>query len=321
MMILAQIPQRSAAAALPQQINDDSESLESAEDTFNLLHELARFIHGEHKAGEFGDVHERRVYKRHNAERAMDTHNNEAAWQNVCGHDSAWSGDELAEDLSQDYIKLYMKNLRQAIRLEYKNLKSNGLHDIDIDDMRAWRRHERKYKFLPTLEHNSTLAPVCWHQSLQKFIASFDYLHRVQQQWDQQYLHTHSSITRQLQELLQSAKRVLCEIETSINGCFPRTQRQIASISRAAMFAQMNFHTKSSNVATSQRGVNHIDLRFAKFFYQNYLLRMWKSLPRHPKQIQMVYTCDTHTYPNLLDRSLEKDASILNSHDDDSSAE
>lgn len=50
-----------------------------------------------------------------------------------------------------------MKNLREAVRLEYKSLKSNGLHDIDIDDMRAWRRHERKYKFLPTLEHNETV--------------------------------------------------------------------------------------------------------------------------------------------------------------------
>lgn len=84
------------------------------------------------------------------------------------------------------------------------------------------------------------------------------------------------------------------------------------------MFAQINFYTNNNNAA--QRGVNHIDLRFAKFFYQSYLLRIWKTLPRHPKRIQMACTCETNAYPNILDRGLEKDASILK-HDDDDFAE
>lgn len=57
-------------------------------------------------------------------------------------------------------ILQYMKNLRETIRLEYKSLKRNALPNIDIDDMRAWRRHERKYKFLPTLERNATVSDI-----------------------------------------------------------------------------------------------------------------------------------------------------------------
>ncbi|XP_050328605.1 uncharacterized protein LOC126758393 [Bactrocera neohumeralis] len=318
--ILAQFPQHTSAAALPQQVRAVSESFESAEDTWELLHQLARFIHREHKTDDIGDENVvRRIYKRHNTDSTLDKHNDEPAWHNVCGRDNGWSGDELAENLSQDYIKLYMKNLRETVRLEYKSLRNSALHGIDIDDMRAWRRHERKYKFLPTLERNATIAPVCWHRSLQIFIASFDYLHEIQQKWDQQYLRTQGVITRELQELLQSAKRILCEIETDINGCFPRRERHVASIPRAEMFAQINFYTKT-NVA-EQHGVHHTDLRFVKFFYQNYLLRIWKTLPRHPRHIEMSYTCKTNTHPTILDKSLEKDASILNADDGDDSAE
>lgn len=110
--ILAQFTQHTSAAALPQQVRDDSDSLESAEDTLNLLHEFAPFVHREYNAGEDDDEHV--LYKRHHADWTLDKHNDDLAWQHVCGHDSAWSGDELAEDLSQDYIKLVSGHLKCA---------------------------------------------------------------------------------------------------------------------------------------------------------------------------------------------------------------
>ena len=111
--ILAQFPQHAPAAALRQQTHDVSQSFESAEDTLEFLHELARFIYREHKAGDVDDEHAKgRVYKRHDAHRALDMRNDEPAWYNVCGRDSGWSGDELAEDLSQDYIKLVRAPLK-----------------------------------------------------------------------------------------------------------------------------------------------------------------------------------------------------------------
>ncbi|XP_054727479.1 uncharacterized protein LOC129237088 [Anastrepha obliqua] len=330
--VFAQMPERSSAASLAHRTHTKSESLESVEDTLNLLHELTRFMHDKHKVGaenETGDDHGylgqvRRLYKRHNGvNKALTRSDDEPEWQNVCGMDSAWSGDEIAEDLSHDYIQLYMKGLRIAVRLEYNTLKTSGFHEIDIDDMRAWRRHERKYKFLPTLEHNAGIAPVCWHQSMQKFIASFAYLYKIQQEWDQKYLHTQSGIARELHALLQSSKRMLCEMETSIKGSYPRDKQQLNTITRDEMLATINFYTKnSSSAAAGQRGVNHTDLRFAKFFYQNYLLRIWKSLSRHANNIQLQYTCAKVATPSsILDKSLENEASIMSSEVEDDAEE
>ncbi|XP_036320119.1 uncharacterized protein LOC118734507 [Rhagoletis pomonella] len=324
LLVFAQISARSTATPLTQQADTESESLESAEDILDLLHELVRFSHGEHKIDgteEFGEKHAlmRRLFKRHNAD--------EPEWQNVCGQDSGWSGDEVPEDIISDYTQLYFKTLRKSVRLEYKALKSKAFNDIDIDDMKAWARHYRKYKFLPTLEHHAAIAPVCWHQSMQKFIASFAYLYKIQQHWDQQHLRTQSGIARELHGLLQSARRIQCEIETAIKGSFPRDKRQLVTYTRNDMLALINFYTKNSTAGggggggggatAAQRGVHSTDLRFAKFFYQNYLLRIWKSLPRHLKNIQLQHTCDKHTHHTpILDNSLDSEESIMNSEMD-----
>ncbi|XP_020718200.1 uncharacterized protein LOC110119138 isoform X2 [Ceratitis capitata] len=282
------MPQQSTAAALTKNAATEFDSPESVEDALNMLHELSRFIHGEHQVdGDGAKV--RHVFKRQNIMHTSVKSADIPAWQNVCSQDNVWSGDELPEDLSDDYIKLYMRHLRKVVRLEYKTLKTNGFDDIDIDDMQAWRRHEHKYKFLPTLKHNATIAPICWHQSLQKFIASFDYLYQIQQQWDHQHQRPQSGITRELHELLQSSKRILCETETAINGCFPRNRRQLLTITREEMTEILNFYTTSQT--STELGVNHTDMRFLKFFYQNYLLRLWKTLPCNPHQIKLESTC------------------------------
>lgn len=83
--------------------------------------------------------------------------------------------------------------------------------------------------------------------------------------------------THELHELLVSARRMLCEIETTINSSYPNSHgAKLSQVSRAAMAERLKFYTP----ADGSKEADLRDLKFSKELYYHYLDNMWKSLRR-----------------------------------------
>ena len=122
---------------------------------------------------------------------------------------------------------------------------------------------------------------------MQVYVASFGYLARTQYKFDQKKQVYGGDISQELNKLLMSARFILCELETTINGSAPNNNlKKLKTITRRAMNSRLNFVTKHQ-LANMPHGeviaANTVDLKFAKYSYFQYLQHMHKIL-RHKLQ-------------------------------------
>ncbi|XP_039961738.1 uncharacterized protein LOC120775572 [Bactrocera tryoni] len=222
----------------------------------------------------------KRLRKRHNDEMHLSglaSVTNDAVapleWVNACG----FVREENAEPSIQHMMakEEAVRTLRKALRSE--NTTINALHTINITDMASWRKHSRKYKFLPTLNRTAKIELHHWHRAMQKFVASFAELGVKQYRWDRKNLQMVSATTHELNALLLSARRILCEVESAIHAVNP--QAKIRSVSRAEMQKKLNFYS-NDQARVDKQGVDAKDLRFAKQRYNKYVQHMLQIVRR-----------------------------------------
>lgn len=103
----------------------------------------------------------KRLRKRHNDDMRLSrlarvSNDAEAPleWVNAC----AWLKVDIAVPSINNMLdkREAMQTLRKALRTEDTTI--NALHTINIDDMLSWRKHSRKYKFLPTLNRTAKVS-------------------------------------------------------------------------------------------------------------------------------------------------------------------
>ncbi|KAL9884880.1 uncharacterized protein ACN427_011550 isoform 1-T1 [Glossina fuscipes fuscipes] len=215
----------------------------------------------------------------------MHEHPTNVEWQNPCGGIFEPQTTNAYDDhFLRPPVRHYLKQLRRTAGFEYRTLNET-LKDIDTSDMATWRLHRSRYKFLPALKSNSSVALKRWYRNMQTFVASFAYLGRIQYKWDLAKVMHASKTSHELNELLISARRLLCEIETAINGSYPRKNQQKLTITtRETMNKRLKFHTREYGEMGVVVEADLIDLKFAKDAYYKYLLNMWKILRRQTKR-------------------------------------
>lgn len=108
-------------------------------------------------------------------------------------------------------------------------------------------------------------------------MGSFAYLGKAHYKYRKEHQLNLDGTTHELHELLVSARRVLCEIETTINSSYPNSHgAKLSHVSRAAMAERLKFYTP----ADGSKEADVRDLKFSKQLYLQYLDNMWKSLRR-----------------------------------------
>lgn len=112
---------------------------------------------------------------------------------------------------------------------------------------------------------------------MQKFVASFAELGVKQYRWDRKNLQIVSATTEELNALLLSARRTLCELETAILAINP--QAKIRTIAREEMQKRLNFYSKDL-ARVEKQGVDAKDLRFAKQRYNKFVQHMFQIVRR-----------------------------------------
>lgn len=155
---------------------------------------------------------------------------------------------------------------------------------------------------------------------MQTYVASFGYLRRIQLQWDNSKSHGGGSVARELTELLESSRNMLCELERAVNQTQARKSRtpvspatnmassafastvvggvkgasdignmnkNLFNVSREQMNKRLKLRTKlilerNENVIATQ-GADSVDLIFVKYYYYEYLKNIWKLLREHIK--------------------------------------
>lgn len=116
-----------------------------------------------------------------------------------------------------------------------------------------------------------------WYRHVQTFVGSFAYLGKAHYKYRKEHQLALDGTTHELHELLVSARRVLCEIETTINSSYPNSHgAKLSQVSRAAMAERLKFYTP----ADGSKEADVRDLKFSKQLYLQYLDNMWKSLRR-----------------------------------------
>ncbi|XP_011194192.1 uncharacterized protein LOC105219619 [Zeugodacus cucurbitae] len=288
--VLTQMPGKSAAAAIggAKMHNNNAKitlpALNAAEALSNQQSAVFQQLIDSTAGAERG--RRKRLRKRHNNNMRLSTlagATNEAdaalEWVNPCGYEKFNNAAAATASINNvmDKKKL-MKDLRRGLRAE--NTAVNALHTIDIDDMTSFRLHNLKYKFLPTLNGTAKIELHHWHRAMQKFVASFTELGVKQYRYDIKTLQIVSATTRELNALLLSARRSLCELESVILAINP--QAKIRTITRDEMQKKLNFHSKDQALVDKE-GVSSFDLRFAKQRYHKYVQHMLQILRRQLK--------------------------------------
>lgn len=114
--------------------------------------------------------------------------------------------------------------------------------------------------------------PQLWHRDLQVFVAAFQYLHKKQMP-EVIDVNNGTSASVQLLDLMDSAKSLLCEIETIINATTgnlrkPRSRIEMGNILK---------YNVSSNVSSS---THFLDREFTKQKYFQYVSDLYRLLER-----------------------------------------
>ncbi|XP_067636031.1 uncharacterized protein [Eurosta solidaginis] len=309
--VLTQLPTKSAAATLfdikkmSSIAASPASTITIVQSNIGMSNSIPTVLQQLAESGDNGHrVRRKRLRKRHNASillsQLAENVNDITApleWVNTCG------GQEVTPRIARvlrvgnsKFVRKQLKDLKKSLR--YENLTLSSLHKIIIDDMDAWRLHSKKYRFLPSLNRTEKINLRNWHRAMQTFVASFAELGVKQYRWDQEKRQHVSELTHELNSLLLSAKRVLCEVESAFNVTHP--QAKLPKISREEMQKKLKFYTKDE-----KREVNRIDLKFAKHRFNKYIQNMFHALRRRYRRSKMVAKAST--------KSLTSSASIENS--------
>ncbi|KAH8367988.1 hypothetical protein KR084_005258 [Drosophila pseudotakahashii] len=198
-------------------------------------------------------------------------------WENPCG--GTYTADEsLSSDSSASQGRVikrkHLENLRNITMSEYQDITHRAT--LEYGSHQHWQ-HE--YKFLPNMtKPTSAVKLKTWYRHMQTFVGSFSYLGRAQYKFrkDQQKS-INEAVTKELHDLLVSARYMLCEIESTINSSYPNSNgAKLSRVSRQAMEDRLNFHTPANGSAEADQR----DLKVSKELYFQYLDNVWKTLHR-----------------------------------------
>lgn len=140
-----------------------------------------------------------------------------------------------------------------------------------------------------------------FYRNIQTYVASFGYLARTQYKFDKKKQVYAGEISEELNDLLISARLILCELEATINGSNPKMNLKV--ISRSEMNQKLqNFKTKQDELRSEVVTANTLDLKFAKYSYIKYLANMQAILNRRLKSKSKKL--------NLIENSEENESAV-----------
>ncbi|XP_017477096.1 PREDICTED: uncharacterized protein LOC108367072, partial [Rhagoletis zephyria] len=244
----------------------------------------------------------------------------ELEWVNPCGGFYVPSATESVRTKRRKHPKQIFNMLKKSAGNEYKMLKA-GQQDIDISNIQIWSLHNKTYKFLPKLKSNSTIALKRWYRNIQSYVASFAYLRRVQRAWDMAKLQRENSTARELKMLLFSARRMLCELETAINGTMPTPRalrgNRLPHVTRNQMNKRLKLYTKrrAERYPTMLQEANSIDLMWVKYYYYDFLETMWKVLRQKTKRRGQVALAQHPKAYNEVEKHFGSIAAAMTRHE------
>ncbi|KAI8126870.1 hypothetical protein FF38_03112 [Lucilia cuprina] len=206
-------------------------------------------------------------------------------WSNPCNGEYRPNVKQQKRPTRKEQKKIY-NNLRLTALNDFNYLNTSEQQDIDISNIEIWWLHNGTYKFLPKLKMNSSIALKRWYRNMQTYVASFAYLYRIQIKYDRFKSQRKSRTSNELEQLLQSSRTMLCELETAVNKTYPARNKQIPEITRLEMNKRLKLRTKqrfrdNANVLAE---TDSIDLKFVKFHYFEYLKSMWQILRKFNKR-------------------------------------
>ncbi|KAM8719402.1 hypothetical protein ACLKA7_012025 [Drosophila subpalustris] len=198
-------------------------------------------------------------------------------WENPCG--GVYQPDESlpaeSDSSAQGRVikRRYLMALRNNTMREYEYMRTTA--NLNYGSSEHWQ-HE--YKFLPNWTRPTNAVKLkTWYRHMQTFVGSFAHLGKAQYRYRKEHQLSLDASTHELHELLVSARRVLCEIETTINSSYPNSHgAKLTQVSREAMSERLKFYTP----ADGSKEADVRDLKFSKLLYYQYLDNMWKTLRR-----------------------------------------
>ncbi|EDV95167.1 GH17793 [Drosophila grimshawi] len=190
-------------------------------------------------------------------------------WENPCfgGYDP--KKPEII--LSQQQKLAALRKLRLNTCQEYTYIKDNLNFETDTSQPFAGA-----YSFLPNMTEPTRKRKLkTWHRNMQLFIGSFAYLGKTHYKYRYENQLPLDNTTTELHELLLSARRVLCEIETVFNATHPKSNgSKLKVLSKGAMHDKLDeLFTKSDS-----KEVALGDLKFTKQLYYKFLVHLSDSL-------------------------------------------
>ncbi|XP_073828484.1 unpaired 1 isoform X1 [Musca autumnalis] len=206
-------------------------------------------------------------------------------WSNPCGGVFDPNVKNTRRPNKKEQKKIY-KFLRNTAIHDLNRLNDSHRQDINISNIEIWWLHNYRYKFLPKLKSNSSIALKRWYRNMQTYVASFAYLRRIQYTYDHSKSQRESNTSQELKELLKSSRNMLCELEAAVNKTQPHKSLQMPVITRTQMNKRLKLLTKQrvdSNPHDLQ-AADSIDLKFVKFHYFEYLKNMWQILRKFNKR-------------------------------------
>ncbi|TMW47458.1 hypothetical protein DOY81_007461, partial [Sarcophaga bullata] len=225
-------------------------------------------------------------------------------WSNPCGGEYHPNARQPKRPTKKEQKRIY-NILRLTALNDFNYLNGSQKQDIDISNIGIWFLHNSRYKFLPKLKLNSSIALKRWYRNMQTYVATFAYLHRIQYKYDRSKTQRESATSSELKELLKSSRNMLCELETAVNKTYGLKNRQIPQITRLEMNKRLKLRTKQRFLdnANLLAETDSIDLKFVKYHYIEYLKSMWQLLRkfnRRKGQQQLVTKVTAHANSRCL---------------------
>ncbi|EDW06953.2 uncharacterized protein Dmoj_GI15132 [Drosophila mojavensis] len=220
-------------------------------------------------------------------------------WENPCG--GVYQPDRQQPkklNISVRAKRNYLKLLRNNTLIELQDIRKAA--KLDYGDIQAW---QREYTFLPNMTRPTNKVMLqTWYRGIQTFVGSFAYLGKAHYKYQKEHQLPIGKSTEELHKLLVSARRVLCEIETTINASYPNSNvAKLNQVSRAKMQADLDFYTP----ADGSKEADKRDLKFTKQLYFQFLDNMSKSLHRAlNKRNQRRHNAESQRHSSAVSNSL-----------------
>ncbi|KAM7347907.1 uncharacterized protein ACRADG_007388 isoform 2-T2 [Cochliomyia hominivorax] len=235
----------------------------------------------------------RSLRKRHSRDliitRFLDENGQNLEWKNPCNVARVDMSAGEPEQVTKHQIYQYYRNFANIVGIQHEHLNYTT-SKISLHDMSDWDVHSDVYKFLPKLNVKGNIALSRWYRNLQVYVGSFGYLARSQYKYDMGKRQYVGETSQELNKLLQSARSILCELETTINGSAPNNNlKKLNTISRRAMNGRLNFVTKNLQRNGAIVEPSLADLKFAKYSYLQYLSNMERILKQKLRAMSKKY--------------------------------